>query len=303
MNGVAARIARTVATLRAHRMFGGAKRPRKKLPKQLPPDRIKAEYAAALGRLVGVRTRAAFDPLLAELPALLERARAKLKHDQRYDASDETERARALIEEAKRRLGASISKGEIEALAQKFAAQTSSYQRIQLARQTKAALGIDLFAADTKVPAIADAFVQANVSLITNLPARIAGEVENAVTNAVQTGMLHGDLAETLENKFKFGEDRSKLIARDQVGKLYGQINASRQQDLGVSRFVWNTVGDERVRDEHEERDGETYDYDDPPEGELPGEPILCRCWAEPVFDGIVAEADAADDPDTSDDS
>ena len=302
MNGVAARVARTVATLRAHRMFGGAKRPRKKLPKQLPPDRIKAEYAAALGRLVGVRTRAAFEPLLAELPRIIMNAHAALKHDRR-DASDEIERARALIEEAKRRLGASISKGEIEALAQKFAAQTSSYQRIQLARQTKAALGIDLFAADTKVPAIADAFVQANVSLITNLPARIAGEVENAVTNAVQTGMLHGDLADTLESKFQFGEDRSKLIARDQVGKLYGQINASRQQDLGVSQFVWNTVGDERVRDEHEERDGETYDYDDPPDGELPGEPILCRCWAEPVFDGIVDEADDAGDPDPSDDA
>lgn len=298
---LSARIARTVATIQAHRSFGSAKRPRKKLPRQIPPKLLEREYGAALGELVGKAVRAAFEPLLAVLPEIILRARAALKHDARLDVGDDIARARAMIEEAKRRLAGSISKAQIEDLARKFAARTSSYQRIQLARQTKAALGIDLFAADSKIPAIADAFVQANVSLITNLPQRIAGEVENAVTTAVQTGTLHGDLADELETKFQFGEDRAKLIARDQVGKLYGQINASRQQDLGVQQFVWCTVGDERVRDEHDALDGETFDYDDPPDGELPGEPILCRCWAEPVFDDILDDADGGDD--SSDDA
>lgn len=295
-----ARIARTVATVQAHRMIGAAKRSRVKLPRQIPPKLLEREYGAALGELVGKAVRAAFEPLLAELPRIIMMARAALKHDAgaRLDVGDELARARALIEEAKRRLTGSISKHQIEELARKFAARTSSYQRIQLARQTKAALGIDLFAADAKVPAIAEAFVQANVSLITNLPQRIAGDVENMVTNAVQTGKLHGDLAEELETKFGFGEDRAKLIARDQVGKLYGQINASRQQELGVNRFTWQTVGDERVRDEHDERDGQTYSYDDPPDGELPGEPILCRCWAEPLFEDILDAATEDGDTD-----
>lgn len=293
------RFQRTVHAVVAHRMLGMGKRPRKKLPRQMPPELLKKEYGAALGAIVGARTRAAFDPLLKELPGLVARATAARKHD-RLDA-DEAERARQLIGEATRRMNQSMSTKEIQDLAEKFAARTSSYQRIQLARQTKAALGIDLFAADTKVPAIVNAFVEANVSLITNLPTRVAGEVENLVTGAMQRGDLHGDLADQLEAKFQFGEDRSKLIARDQIGKLYGQINASRQTEMGVEKFVWNTVGDERVRDEHEERDGETYDYDDPPEGELPGEPILCRCWAEPVFEGINDAADDTEDASSDD--
>ncbi len=92
--------------------------------------------------------------------------------------------------------------------------------------------------------------------------------------------------------QFGFGERRSKLIARDQVGKLYGQLNASRQKDIGVEKFTWRTVGDERVRDEHEALDGEVFSYDDPPEEGLPGEEVLCRCSAEPLFSDLLAAAD-----------
>jgi SPP1 gp7 family putative phage head morphogenesis protein len=47
-------------------------------------------------------------------------------------------------------------------------------------------------------------------------------------------------------------------------------------------------VGDERVRDEHEGLDGEQFDYDDLPSEGLPGEPIQCRCYAEPVLSAIL---------------
>ncbi len=98
--------------------------------------------------------------------------------------------------------------------------------------------------------------------------------------------------------------DRAELIAVDQVGKLYGQVNAKRQQDLGVTEFIWRTVGDERVRGNpgglypkatpsHWDRDSKTYRYDDPPKGksgekELPGVPIRCRCSAEPKLDHLL---------------
>lgn len=108
---------------------------------------------------------------------------------------------------------------------------------------------------------------------------------------AVQDGKLHTDLADDLHARFDIGERKATLIARDQVGKLYGQVNAIRQKEVGVEKFVWRTAEDERVRAEHEQRDGETYSYDDPPDGELPGEPILCRCYAEPDFTSVLDQA------------
>ncbi len=200
---------------------------------------------------------------------------------------------RKLIEEAKARLQARINVNAIKELATKFAQHTSTFQRIQLNRQTKAALGVDLFTGDRGIPARISGFVSENVALIKSIPEEVASRVEKKIARAVNSGQLHGDLAKDLENDFGFPETRAKLIARDQVGKLYGQINASRSQEVGATQFIWRTVGDERVRDDHSDFDGETYAYDDPPNGTLPGEEINCRCSAEPVFDDIV---DATED-------
>lgn len=45
-------------------------------------------------------------------------------------------------------------------------------------------------------------------------------------------------------------------------------------------KYIWRTVGDNRVRDSHAELDGTVRDLADSPD---PGEEFNCRCWAEPV--------------------
>ena len=48
-------------------------------------------------------------------------------------------------------------------------------------------------------------------------------------------------------------------------------------------KYIWRTQGDDRVRSEHAAREGEVFDFDDPPEDGNPGEAENCRCWAEPI--------------------
>lgn len=128
-----------------------------------------------------------------------------------------------------------------------------------------------------------------NVRLIVNRPSDFDAQgLAAAVQRNVAVGGSTRELAQEIEDRFGFAENHAEFVARDQVGKLNGQLDAQRAQSLGVSRFVWRTSGDERVRDEHVARDGETYAYDDPPDGELPGEPINCRCSAEPVIDDLL---------------
>lgn len=284
------RAKRTAAAVRAARMIGLAKRPRMRLPRQMLPRGIAREYARELLRVVA-RTREAFAPLLAELPALLESAARERNDAARIDAG-EGRRIRELVERAKRSLDQSVSPADVERLAEKFAARTATWQRVQLNRQTQAALGADVFLRDEKLAAMVEGFVAENVALIKNIPDKIAAEVETAATRAVQNGRLHPELAKELEQRFGYGTDRAKLIARDQVGKLYGQINAARQKELGAERFIWRTLSDDRVRDEHEALDGQSFSYAEgghPTEG-LPGEPILCRCYAEPDFSAILGD-------------
>ena len=45
-------------------------------------------------------------------------------------------------------------------------------------------------------------------------------------------------------------------------------------------KYIWRTVGDNKVRDSHAELSGTIRDLADSPD---PGEEFNCRCWAEPV--------------------
>lgn len=50
-------------------------------------------------------------------------------------------------------------------------------------------------------------------------------------------------------------------------------------------KYIWRTEKDEKVRGSHAKRDGQIFDYSNPPVGGNPGEDYNCRCWAEPVPD------------------
>ena len=45
-------------------------------------------------------------------------------------------------------------------------------------------------------------------------------------------------------------------------------------------KYIWRTVGDNRVREEHAALDGEVREWNDSPD---PGKEFNCRCWAEPI--------------------
>ncbi len=101
---------------------------------------------------------------------------------------------------------------------------------------------------------------------------------------AFEDGTTPRELAESLADRFDMAEDDAMRIARDQIGKLSAQLNEDRQEAMGVTSYIWRGALDNRERDEHVEREGKEFSWDDPPEDGHPGEPIQCRCYAEPVF-------------------
>ncbi|MFX4789475.1 minor capsid protein, partial [Acinetobacter baumannii] len=83
---------------------------------------------------------------------------------------------------------------------------------------------------------------------------------------------------------------RARLIASDQMGKINGQINQARQLSMGVETYTWQTAKDERVRPDHQHKQGKTFRWDSPPEGGHPGQPIRCRCTALPNYEDILID-------------
>lgn len=253
------------------------------LPRQASTIALERSYADRILRLTDLDDE--FSELIGELPSLV--ASASLDH--RYDAG-EGERVRKIVDEIRRRVRSRMSTTELERVAGEMASQVSAFNREQLRRQVRAALGADVFASESRVRILAGEFVSENVALIRDIPERLATEVEAAVIRGLRGGASVAQLTDTIQERMGVARRRAKTIARDQIGTLNGQLNAARQRAMGVRRFVWRTARDERVRREHASREGQVYDYERPPNGELPGTPINCRCFAEPVISDLLGE-------------
>ena len=256
---------------------------RKRLPRQIPPTMIEMEYGNAIIRkLEGVF--ALYKPLLAAAAGLIASARGE-----RMDAG-EGRRVRDIVAHAREAAAKTIKREDIEDLARKFAERTSTYQRIQLSRQVHAALGADPVLRDRDLAAASEHFVHENAALITSIPDELHGDVESMVQRAIGSATPSPKLAKHIEERFGVSRRKARFIARDQISKHQGKLNRARQKELGVNKFVWRSVGDERVRDWHrDELDGNTYHWDKPPlseDGEpiIPGEDYQCRCSAEPLL-------------------
>jgi SPP1 gp7 family putative phage head morphogenesis protein len=131
------------------------------------------------------------------------------------------------------------------------------------------------------------------------------------VRRGVATGRRHEEIMRELEDGYAVPKRRARLIARDQVSKLNADLAQSRQRDVGIEYYYWETSSDERVRGSrgeikagrHDVLDGKLCRWDDPSvysddEGRTwrsrtaigayvghPGEDYQCRCWARPKFD------------------
>ena len=152
----------------------------------------------------------------------------------------------------------------------------------------KASLSIDISPVLNQSGPILDAMkaaTKANIELITSIPDQFFEKLGDAVGKNMEAGMRFENLAKEIERIGDVTESRAKLIARDQTSKMNGAFNQARQTSLGIERYIWQTSGDERVRDDHAKNDGDTFRWDKAPLTGHPGEDINCRCVAIPVFD------------------
>ncbi len=145
-----------------------------------------------------------------------------------------------------------------------------------------------------KASGLMDGWLAANVDLITSIDTRFFADVRDTVEEAVRSGVTTDRLAEDIEARFGVSDSRARLIARDQVAKLNADITQNRQASLGVKEYIWSTSGDGRVRESHQEMDGQVCSYDSPPlvdgENVNPGQAVSCRCVALAILPGESAE-------------
>lgn len=254
------------------------------------PEHLERRYRAILLR----RTRLARDLVTRKIRPVLRRA----KKSERTDALDEyagelsldIAAVAAAIEAV-----APIDEDELRDLA--MAVEGWASRQIERSLQ-QVVPTIKVFTDETT--AIYEAFIAENVALIKSMDARYFADLEELVQRAYRDGTTTEDFARELSRRFEVSEGRARLIGRDQIAKLNGQVTQHRQTQLGITEYQWQTAGDERVtgapggryadeRPSHYDLDGKVFAWDSPPisgrnyEPAHPGEPINCRCVARAV--------------------
>lgn len=185
---------------------------------------------------------------------------------------------------------------------------SSIQQRTKEETQTQLAkalgVGFTSIFDDRTVYAAAEAASVTAADLITRIPEEYFGDVREAVLlNYQQLDAGNGkSLAQLLAKRYDIALTHAQLIARDQTSKINTAITQARNEELGIEKYVWRTVGDSRVvgtpggrytkpnsvHGNHYERNGVTFYWSKPPEDGHPGWAINCRCFADPII--VVAE-------------
>jgi SPP1 gp7 family putative phage head morphogenesis protein len=150
-------------------------------------------------------------------------------------------------------------------------------------------------------------WVTENVDLITTQSKDTLDRMREIVKESRAAGRRVESIAKDINAAYGMGKRHAMLIARDQTAKLNASIAEKQQADAGVRMYVWDTSGDQRVRESHRKMQGLYCKYDDVTvcsttgkEGSWkkktpdmpnikgvfvhPGKDYQCRCIAMPVF-------------------
>ena len=162
--------------------------------------------------------------------------------------------------------------------------EAARFNQVQFHKVVRSVFSVDVFAHEPWLLDVMKQFEAENIRLIKSIPAQYLETLHGKIVAAVRAGLPHAKLADFIRETYALPKSRARLIARDQIGKLNGQLTMERQRGIGVTQYIWRTSRDERVRHTHREREGKVFDWDAPPKDGHPSEPIQCRCSAEGIY-------------------
>ena len=170
----------------------------------------------------------------------------------------------------------------------------SNRNKAGIGKQMESALGVNPLNYEPNLEPVFQAFVAENVDLIKSLNGEVLDKSTKIIKTGVTQGLSRNEISVQLQGLVGLGTRRANLIARDQVGKFYGQLTKQRHKETGIEKFVWTTSNDDKVRDEHAELEGQEFTWEKGADGIYPGSEIQCRCVAQAVLTDIIDEYEEA---------
>jgi uncharacterized protein with gpF-like domain len=266
-----------------------ARKPRK----HLYPATIEKEFQTELLKLIRVQKRDVNAILIPQLMALKDEANVKLD-----DYSDKITGIMGQLNIlGKQQLGNMGFEG-VKAYTGTISDKVNKFNNKDFNKVVKAVIGVDIFKGNPDLKAELTNFSEEASSYITKMSNDNLTEIARMTRAGVSQGLSSSVIKKQIQKQFDVSASRAKLIARDQVSKLNGDLTKKRQTTLGIKEYKWRTSQDIRVvgtpgglypvgsskHNNHYVREGKIYKWSKPPSDGKPGFPIQCRCYAEMIL-------------------
>lgn len=257
------------------------------------PRAAEASYAEAV---VGLLDKAWARIIAALAPVLAEAEKDEREDAAHLDAKPKKRRAsvtfEVVVEDLPERVEAPFSAGSVAPVAAQVAKSTDATHLRNLRRQFAEAVGVQVLKSEPELaPAVRD-FTKKNVELIGSLKGEVLERLKKELGAALDSGARPPELEKLLREQYGVARRKAEFIARDQVGKLHASLTEERHRKLGITRYRWRTVRDNRVRRRHVKREGVVFEYAKPPHDDKTdghaGHPPRCRCYQEPILDDVL---------------
>lgn len=150
--------------------------------------------------------------------------------------------------------------------------------------KTAAKVDVSVLVRSSDMDKIMGQVLERNVSLITSVSDETKRKIEQAVVNARMTKKSQAKLRKELRQILGTQANRADLIASDQLEKMTAEVIRFRMEQAGIYDYEWMTQGDGKVREKHQHLHGTHHNVNNPnhgDDGQLPRQPIRCRCWAK----------------------
>ncbi len=212
--------------------------------------RMAARFAAEVRRIV--------------LPKIDDLARWPERHDAKGDS-------KPLLAAMRSAASRSFSQQAVRSVSEQAARRTEAHSRGEFRR-----IGINV-KKEPDLKWLVNGWAKDQAQRVTGMAKE---QVDKLAAILGTAGARHAEtIAREIEEQLGVTEQRADFIARDSIATLNTKITRHRAEAAGVERYIWTTVGDDRVRPEHADLDGKVFDIDDgdPEEGQ-PGDAPNCRC-------------------------
>lgn len=279
------------------------------------PDLLAASYAKKLQAEIERGFQLVKKSLLPLLRDDIERLEQETRADIDEDAGLIDETIQAIL---KKFFGGMFSGGNpnltqySKFVAKKFVdpmqKQVDNQHKTQFTRNFKRVAAVDPLKFEPELSGFLKVAGQENVNKIVTQSSEYFDEIKAMTNRALRKGTSANELADDIRTLTDTTKSRAKLIAIDQVQKLNADLESQRQQNNGLTRYIWRTRQNARVRSiansngasDHAGLEGAVFDWNFPPitvltgkragERNHPGNDINCKCTAQGVIEDLTGK-------------